>query len=241
MRFSTWAAQNNLTQPNTPDVVLFSDTFTEFLEPQIGIAAVKVLQACGLKVQVLPWSCCGRTAISKGFLDLARSQIKKLHSSLSYCKCPVIILEPSCFSVFMDEAPDLGYPFSAPILFEEFLLSHISKLENKLKRAPYPIAIQKHCHLKANTILPQLLRAIPDAQIIPLESGCCGMAGSFGYESEHVEISQKIFDRDVGNKLKLCDKLTITVANGTSCRAQIRRFQPSKVLHVAELFSQVLK
>ncbi len=245
-RFSTWAAKNHLLTTQNPDLILFSDTFTEFLDPKVGIAAVKVLQACGKKVQVLPWSCCGRTAISKGFLGASKKLLTKLYNTLSVSQCPLVVLEPSCLSTFIDEAKEFGFDFTkhAPVVsFEEYLHSNCHKLE--LNRFPHSIAYHVHCHEKSlfkNNYGLQILRMIPDAHIIPLETGCCGMAGSFGYEIEHVGISKKIFDRDLGLKLEKCGTSTCVVTNGTSCRAQIQRYGHSpRINHIAELLVSLLR
>lgn len=245
-RFSSWASANQLLATQNPDLILFSDTFTEFLHPEVGIAAVKVLQSIGKKVRVLPWNCCGRTAISKGFLDQSKKLLSKLYDTLSYSNCPLIVLEPSCLSTFIDEAKEFGLDFSkhVPVIsFEEYIHPLMDKLE--LKRFPYSIAYHIHCHEKSlfkNSYGLEILRSIPDAHVIPLETGCCGMAGSFGYEIEHIAISKKIFTQDLGLKLGSCDTNTWVITNGTSCRAQIQRYTKShRTSHISELLLYLLK
>ncbi len=263
-RFSTWAQKEGLHETSKPDVLLFSDTYTEFFEPEIGKAAVFILQKLQLRVRILPWKCCGRAAISKGFLDVAKKQVEEFthslekqldHLPLSDKTLPIIVLEPSCLSVFLDEGPDFGND-NAPLLkqqrfvaFEEFISGYRTEIARICNLQNQNIAIHVHCHQKS-LCKPSPLIALPKNNITLFTTGCCGMAGSFGYELEHLDISRKIFERDLGSKI---DAYSSTehpdywiVANGVSCRAQIKRLRPNfnseqgphRVLHLAQFLEQ---
>jgi Fe-S oxidoreductase len=186
-------------------VVLFVDTFTEFNSPEIGEAAVGILAAAGLDVTLVPDQiCCGRPLISKGMLKRAKANATRNVRALApYARegKSIVGLEPSCVSALQDEYPDL-LPgdqdaidvAKAAILIEEFLVA-----ENLLENMEYqagnePIVLHNHCHTKSLSrghATAEMLRATGRA-VEEIPSGCCGMAGSFGYEAEHYEISMQI-------------------------------------------------
>lgn len=225
-------------------VALFNDTFTEFNYPEIGLAAIEVLNALGYRVELIPWTCCGRPMISKGFLRQAKEQASKVKQTLSNYHMPVIVLEPSCASALLDDYTGLlGSPLKI-YLFDQFINENIvnGRLPIELRRINQRALLHGHCHQKAligmNHTL-KVLHALPGLEVTEIPSGCCGMAGSFGYESEHYEISMKI-----GN-LKLFPTVNESpdhwiIADGTSCRSQIQQGTERQALHLAEVLRRFI-
>lgn len=240
-------------------VVLFNDTYTEFNEPHIGVAAHKVLSALGYGVIIPPWRCCGRPLISKGMLDKAQNNaIKLIKELLPYAEQghSIIILEPSCLSALKDDyyglLNQLGDPIrttyetvsSKCLSLEEFLSHHIinEKLPlNLFSHEEQQILFHGHCHQKALTgtaIMQKVLQALPRTDIKEIPSGCCGLAGSFGYEKEHYDISMKIANLTLVPFIKKQKDSPELVANGFSCRAQINHGSGKKALHIAEIIAR---
>lgn len=226
-------------QPQGKEVVLLSDTFTEFYCPEVGYAAIKVLNALGYRVTVPPWQCCGRPAISKGFLKHAKANANKLSLQLKpYMErsIPIIGLEPSCIFTLFDEYRDFVQNWEPKNCFsiDAFLAMHPSSLQLK---EPQKVALHGHCHQKAiegmqNTL--KVLKSIQGLEVIEIPSGCCGMAGSFGYEAEHSAFSKSIgelkllpFVRNLSEEIPL-------IASGYSCRTQIQTYTKKKALHLVE-------
>ncbi|WP_068468161.1 FAD-binding and (Fe-S)-binding domain-containing protein [Candidatus Protochlamydia phocaeensis] len=259
-RFSTW--YSNFLQPShlNKSVLLLNDTFNEFNHPHIGQAAVHLLNALGYKVIVPSWSCCGRPALSKGLLKQARKQARKLLSTLaaSLAKGALIIgLEPSCILTIKDDylglidPNDPLYPAielitSRCLTLDEFLLKHVQDGTYPL---PFPnkerlIKVHGHCYQKALVGMAptlDLLRSIPGFYVSEIPSGCCGMAGSFGYESEHYDISMKIGELQLFPHIRKSMPDTWIIANGTSCRHQIQDGTGRQALHLAEALYLHLK
>lgn len=240
-RFSKMMQQHQTTVGGSP-VALVVDTFTEFHSPEIGIAAVRVLEHLGCSVEIVPWACCGRTLFSKGFLEEARlkaslwvSQMEKYRDE----NIPLIGLEPSCVSMVRDDYRGLlGVDQKIPFChtFDEFLAQQPCSfsLEERLS-----CRLHRHCHEKALTgVSPTLkvLGKISNLTVDVIPSGCCGMAGAFGYEEEHYEISKKIAH------LKLIPELGkgVVIANGTSCRQQIEQFSTIKPFHLARFLERYI-
>lgn len=240
------------------NVVLFNDTFTEFNHPEIGQAAVKLINSLGYRVIMPAWQCCGRPAMSKGFLQTARSQAEKiLEGYLHYIlqDIPVIGLEPSClltlkedyFSLLQDqELKNLADHLTAQcLMLDEFLAQLIDKGEFNLNfhEQSKEIKVHGHCHQKALLGMQatmKVLKAVPGFHVTEIPSGCCGMAGSFGYEKEHYEISMKIGELCLLPAVRNSAPETIIVANGVSCRQQIRDGTGRQAVHLAEaVLSQV--
>lgn len=254
-RFSTWFSKH-VPKKSKKQVVLFNDTFTEFNQPEIGIAAVKVLEALGYQVIVPKWHCCGRPAFSKGFLEYAKEQAKTLvNSILPYAEegIEIIGLEPSCLLTIKDDFSSLlGHDnasvktiSTACITFDEFLCKHIQngQLPLTFSNQPREIKVHGHCHQKAMIgTRPTLaiLKAIPEANVKEIDSGCCGLAGSFGYEKEHYEFSMKIGELRLFPAVRATSKETIIVADGFSCRTQIHHGTARRAFHVAEVISMLL-
>ena len=231
-------------------VVLWDDTFVRYHEPNIGIAAVKVLEAAGYDV-VLPKmrKCCGRPAFSIGNLDEARRLGAHNLALLANDDAPVIFLEPSCYSMFAEDYRELGLPGAADIarrciLFEEFM-------ENLLRQEPHAlkfdheqgrIAIHSHCHAKALTDTrkaKQLAARLPNRTVAMLDTGCCGMAGAFGMMESKYELSLKVAE-PLMEQIKQQPYGTTVVLSGTSCRHQVHHLATVRTLHMAEVLAEAL-
>jgi Fe-S oxidoreductase len=237
-------------------VILWDDTYLSYNEPEIGRAAVEVLEAAGFKVRLLVnRNCCGRPMISKGLLDQARhnaAQNVALLAPLVAQGMPVIGLEPSCIATFRDEYPDLLRSDDAravaanSFFIEEFLLRLHDRGELQLPWAqvdPCQILVHGHCYQKAligTGPLMRLLRLIPNATVEEIPSGCCGMAGSYGYEREHYDISLKVGEDRLFPAVRAADEATILVAPGTSCRHQIADGTGRTSIHPIVLLAEAL-
>lgn len=250
LRFSRWFKDSYKPLVGAPQVVLFNDTFTEFISPHIGIAAVKVLHAMGYHVILPPWKCCGRTLISKGFLPQARAKALKVIETFkpySEQNLPIIGLEPSCILTLRDEFAALNLPSQLDNIktFPEFLAEHMQNhhLPMILDVHPQTIKAHIHCHQKALVgVHPTLevLRAIPGCEVEEIHTTCCGMAGSFGYEVEHVSFSEKIANVALLPDLQKTPLETVITTDGTSCRTQISRLTLHRPLHLAEVLEKIL-
>lgn len=250
-RFSHWFA--SYAQPsNLPhNLVLFNDTFTEFNHPQVGQAAVKFLNRLGYHVLLPTWSCCGRPALSKGLLPYARQQAHQLIEHLwPYVQkgYPIVGLEPSCLLTLRDdyngllEASDktkLEQVVALCLTLDEFLAQLV---EQGTWPSLTPIFTRKvkvhgHCYQKALVGMKptlKVLKAVPGFQVEEIHSGCCGMAGSFGYEKEHESISLQIGELHLFPAVRACSAEDWIIASGTSCRHQIHDGTGRQALHLAE-------
>jgi Fe-S oxidoreductase len=242
-RFSIWA--KHIEQSPGKPLVLLSDTYTEFYCPEVGIAAFNVLNRLGFHVTVPEWTCCGRPAISKGFLPHARDNISKLVEQIKpylQQEIPIVGLEPSCLLTLWDELPAL-LPDQPALkqcsLFDSFIL----------QQPPLPwspsgkLDVQGHCHQKAlvgrqDTV--QLLRTLPGVTVTAIPSGCCGMAGSFGHEVEHAEFSKQIGELVLLPFVRQLPEDTTVIANGFSCRSQIHYHTGRRALHLAEWLAKFI-
>jgi FAD/FMN-containing dehydrogenase/Fe-S oxidoreductase len=242
-----------------PSVVLFPDTFADYNDPHVAQAAVHVLEAAGYRV-LLPTRrvCCGRPQISKGLLKEARALAQRQIDALgpyAAAGIPIIGLEPSCILTFRDEYPDLlDDPRTATLaqmsfLFDEFLAREVRTGRATLRfrqpdQAPRRYLFHGHCHQKAligSQHALALLRMIPGAEVHEVDSGCCGMAGSFGYEVEHYAISQKIGERALFPAIRSLPADATIVAMGTSCRQQIADGTGRRADHLAGVLADVLE
>jgi FAD/FMN-containing dehydrogenase/Fe-S oxidoreductase len=246
------------------EVLLFVDTFNNYLEPENARAAMQVLQAAGYTVHLssVPGQrplCCGRTYLSAGLVEEAKAEARRsLDALLPYVRRGVAVvgLEPSCLLSMRDEF--LAYGFGeeaqalagAALLFEEFLLRE--KQAGRLALPLQPLGKGKlmlhgHCHQKAMgafSPVQAVLQWIPEAQVEVVESSCCGMAGSFGYEAEHYAASQAMAELSLLPALRKArqeDAGTIVVADGTSCRHQIQDGVAQQAQHVACILASALK
>jgi FAD/FMN-containing dehydrogenase/Fe-S oxidoreductase len=228
-------------------VALFADTFSRFHEPSIPRAAVRVLQAAGYEIVVPPYRCCGRTLISKGFLDGARARIDAVLQVLDPVATegiPVVGLEPSCLLTLRDEAhrllpgdPRVQRVSRAARTFEEFVAENASRFRDVFERKEAaPLLLHGHCHQKAlsDPDAGRACLAVAGYEVEVLDAGCCGMAGSFGYEVEHEEVSRRMAQRALVPAIEAAPPGVGMAAAGTSCRHQIADCTPRRARHPAE-------
>jgi Fe-S oxidoreductase len=242
-------------------VVIFADTFSNNFEPEILHAARRVLTAAGHKVAVA-WPgigsralCCGRTYLATGQVDKAKDEAERLLEALAPFVArgvPVIGLEPSCLFTLRDEFLVLGLGETAretaenAFLFEEFLAreNKAGRLSLELKALPQKTALlHGHCHQKAfgaMSAVQETLALVPDLIVSPIESSCCGMAGSFGYEAEHYTASIAMAELSLLPAVRKADERALVVADGTSCRHQIADGTSRQALHVAQVLELAL-
>ena len=245
-------------EPASPraEVALFADTFTNYFEPQIGIAACRVFWALGYRVVLPPEVCCGRPAVSRGLLGrarrLARRSVRAL-GGLAEAGTPVVGLEPSCLLGFRDEIPELVPEADRPaarrlaeasLLFDEFLQRDreaLGRLLGGRGEGSHTLA-HGHCHQKAFCGAGPLaaLLGTTGARITVADSGCCGMAGSFGYTADHYELSLAIGERRLLPAVRNLPPGDTVVASGTSCRHQLLDAARREALHPAEYIAQNL-
>ena len=215
------------------DVALFADTFNNYYEPEQLADAVKVLERCGAEVTVAPQVCCGRPLISKGFLDAAARQAAATTAALlplAEAGTPILFCEPSCYSAVQDDHPRLlrgvaqeeaRKVASACQLVEEWAGPRMAAT----KAGPSRVLVHGHCHQKALVgmqPLQRLLGTIPDCDVTVLDSGCCGLAGMFGYE--HYDVSKLIGERRLLPAARDLGENEALVSPGFSCRQQIKHF-----------------
>ncbi|MGE0444431.1 MAG: FAD-binding and (Fe-S)-binding domain-containing protein [Vicinamibacterales bacterium] len=238
---------------DAPDAVLFADTFTDHYDPAIGIAAIEVMQAAGVRAGVVPHGCCGRPQMSKGLLAEARALAERntdaLHEHAAAGR-PIVFCEPSCLSAVREDAPSLLRGAAreraqavarAAVLFEEFMAPIADRLP--LRAGPEEILFHGHCHQKAMGAAPParaLLAKIPGSAVVDLDAGCCGMAGSFGYAKEHYDVSRAIGERKLFPAVRARKPGAAVVAAGTSCRHQVEDFTGTRPVHPATLLRSLL-
>ncbi|MFZ2360142.1 MAG: FAD-linked oxidase C-terminal domain-containing protein, partial [Anaerolineae bacterium] len=234
-------------------VVLFPDTFTTYNYPQIGIAAVQVLEAAGFRVQLAPRVCCGRPMLSQGLVEDARRQAAKnvdLLYPLAEQGLPILICEPSCAAAFHEEYHDLlpGDPRVAVLAGQVYLLDDwlaqqaAGGLALPIHALPQPILFHGHCHQKATTGTAgslAALRAAPGQQVNQIDAGCCGMAGAFGYTADHYDLSLAIARDRLAPAIEAAPDALIC-ADGASCRQQIEHVTGRRVYHVVEVLARGL-
>ncbi|WP_250527224.1 FAD-binding and (Fe-S)-binding domain-containing protein [Caballeronia sp. GAWG2-1] len=246
----------------TKEVLLFVDTFNNYMEPANARAAQRVLEAAGYTVHLNTKAgerplCCGRTFLSAGLVDEAKTEARRtLDTLLPYVERGVAIvgLEPSCLLSLRDEFLGYGYGDAArklaeaSFLFEEFLVRErvAGRLDIDLKPLDHSRALlHGHCHQKAfDAVRPveTVLKWIPGLEVKTIESSCCGMAGSFGYEAEHYEASQAMAELSLLPAVRKARDArdAVIVADGTSCRHQIADGAQTEALHVARVLANAL-
>jgi FAD/FMN-containing dehydrogenase/Fe-S oxidoreductase len=232
--------------------VLFADTFTSHVEPEIGVAAFDVLHACGLGATLVPHVCCGRPLISQGLLGEARDRAARNVSALyprASQGAPIVFVEPSCLSAIREDAPDLLsgslreralVVATRAVLFEEYLEAELAsgRASLTLKPGPRSILLHVHCHQRSMGLGPAaaaLLGRIPGTTVTDLDAGCCGMAGSFGYTADHYDVSRAIGERKLLPAAREMGPGTVLAAAGTSCRHQVQHFTGVQATHPAVL------
>jgi FAD/FMN-containing dehydrogenase/Fe-S oxidoreductase len=233
--------------------IVFSDTFTNYYDPEIGMAVFDVLRAAGVRAGVAPHHCCGRPQISKGLLGEARTLASRNAESLyAHARAgrKLVFCEPSCLSAVREDAPSLlrgearekaMVVAEACVLFEEFVQPMVKNL--KLAAGPAEILLHGHCHQKSMGLLAPartLLAQIPGSTVVDLDAGCCGMAGSFGYATKHFDVSRAIGERKLLPAVRNKKPGTVVVAAGTSCRHQVKDFTGEHAMHPAVLLRSLL-
>ena len=266
-RFDKWFAKHCSGGLRPPDgahraplqqrgqVILWDDTFVRYHEPHIGIAAVKVLEALGFKVSLVEnRRCCGRPAFSVGNLDAAAklakhniSQLSSLNSQLS--AAPILFLEPSCWSMFVEDYRELNIEGAEDVtkrcfLFEKFIDDLLAQEPEALQfdNRPATVAIHPHCHAKSimdPAFMLRLAERLPGREATVLDTACCGMAGAFGALAEKydlsIQVAQRLLDaidsQPAGSEI---------IASGTSCRHQIADLSNARPKHMAELLAEAI-
>ncbi|MDX2247782.1 MAG: FAD-linked oxidase C-terminal domain-containing protein [Bacteroidia bacterium] len=248
--FEKWYRKQPVTTlSGKPKVILFADTFLNHHEPEVGIAAFNLLKDCGYEVIPAFAGCCQRPKISHGFLREAKTDGEKTLRNLDVFvqeKIPIVAVEPSCASALTDDLPDLlddaalGERIKRGVKMIDVFLAE-EKAAGRLKVTLELIAdtnlLHGHCHQKAlyGTKAMQQLVSGNGKSVKEIPSGCCGMAGSFGYEKEHYELSAKIGDRKLFPAIKSAETQTGIIACGFSCRHQIEHFTGRKARHWVEM------
>ncbi|HXR58024.1 MAG TPA: FAD-linked oxidase C-terminal domain-containing protein [Burkholderiales bacterium] len=240
------------------EVVLFVDTFSRYFEPENARAAIRVLQAAGYRVHTAMPAlgeqplCCGRTFLAAGMVEQAKAEARRMLEALGPWIAhglPIVGLEPSCLFTLRDEYTVLlaGAEVLArnTFLFEEFLAreADAGRLKLSLKPLAGEALLHGHCHQKAFGAMGAVersLRLVPDLKVSVIESSCCGMAGSFGYEAEHYEVSMKMAEASLLPAVRKASPGTLLVADGTSCRQQIAHGALREALHVARVLERAL-
>jgi FAD/FMN-containing dehydrogenase/Fe-S oxidoreductase len=249
--FKGWFARHPLHNQNKPRVILWPDTFNNYFHPATAKAAVEVLESAGFHVVVPKQDlCCGRPLYDYGMLGTARRWLLQILNSLAddiEAGVPIVGLEPSCTAVFRDEIYEL-FPQNEnarrvkqqTFTLAEFLEKHaphyqVPKLERKA-------IVHGHCHHRA------VMKLGPEEKLLKkmgvsynlLDSGCCGMAGAFGFEADHYDVSIACGERVLLPAVRAASKDTIILADGFSCREQVRQCTDRVPLHVAELLKMAM-
>jgi Fe-S oxidoreductase len=235
-------------------VLLLDDCFTTFHEPAIGKATVRVLERAGYAVELAGLACCCRPMISKGFLresrDLIHKQLPLLAGRIAD-GAPILGLEPSCLLTLTDEWPELvSHPDSRQIaaaaeLADSWLARQVTegRCDIRFKPRPAKCLLHGHCHQKSLigiTGSVAALRMVPGLEVVDLDAGCCGMAGSFGYEKEHYDLSVVIAGLELLPALG-AEPEALVVAPGTSCRHQIKDLTGRRAWHPLELLADQMR
>ena len=244
--------------PRTQGTVTFlADSFTTFTEPEIGSAAIELLERAGWTVRLAGRGCCGRASLSKGLVDDAKAKARSLHERLSRTEpgSPVVGCEPSCLFTLRAEHLAL-FPGDDAVRdvagrvrqVEELLVEAIDDGRLKLRDDSWPagrkLLFHGHCHQKAEVgtaATMALLRRIPGVSVTELDAGCCGMAGSFGFEAEHYETSTAVGNDRLFPAIDAEDADTIIVATGVSCRQQIQHGTARTSWHPVRLLAEAVQ
>jgi Fe-S oxidoreductase len=254
--FVRWSRSHGVAQPGSqnggkPEVILWADTFNNYFHPETSRAAYEVLKAAGAHVTVPATRlCCGRPLYDFGMLDRARAYLVRVMDTLGPQidkRVPVVVLEPSCASVFRDELRNL-FPSDAradrlraqTFLLSEFLAKHTPGFE--LPKLDRHVLLHGHCHHKAlmkMTDEESLLKKM-DVKLTTPDSGCCGMAGPFGFEASKYDVSMAIGERVLLPAVRNAPADAVIVADGFSCREQIEQATGRKPMHLAEAIARAL-
>jgi Fe-S oxidoreductase len=245
---------------NGREVVLFADTFNRAYERENLDAALRVLVAGGYRVHIPKPAdhdrplCCGRTFLSVGLVDHARTELDRLvatYAPFAARGVPIVGLEPSCLLTLRDELMSLRSDETAKsisehaLLFEEFLVREAAAGHLALSLGPIAdkALVHGHCHQKsfgAFKSVEQTLRLIPDLNVETIESSCCGMAGAFGYGADTYQTSMEMAELSLLPTVRRADAGSLVIADGTSCRHQIKDGTNRAALHVARALAMSL-
>ncbi|MDX1542153.1 MAG: FAD-binding oxidoreductase, partial [Geminicoccaceae bacterium] len=241
-----------------PEVLLFVDTFNRHFEPENARAAVRVLEAAGYAIRYPdpPGDrplCCGRTFLAAGLIDQARTEARRTVEALAPMVergVPVVGLEPSCLLTMRDELEALlpggiGALAEVAKLFAEFVVEERAAGRFQIDLAPLggEALVHGHCHEKAfGAFGPVLetLRLIPGLEPTAIDSSCCGMAGAFGYDAEHYDVSMTMAELSLLPAVRSAPSEALLVADGTSCRHQIRDGSGRDAVHLVRLLDRAL-
>lgn len=245
--FKQWFRKRGTRNQRMPEVILWPDTFNNYFHPEVAVAATEVLEDAGFRV-VVPSAplCCGRPLYDYGFLDQADSRLCDILSHLRpsiQAGTPLVGLEPSCLAVFRDEMLDLrphdedakrlhGQVFT----LAEFLTRH----DYQPPSLRQDIVVHGHCHQKAIIGLgaEKKLFDVMGAKAEILDDGCCGMAGSFGFEEHKYDVSMKVYEHELGPILRSLPSERVVLADGFSCKTQIEQATGRRPLHLAQLLQK---
>jgi FAD/FMN-containing dehydrogenase/Fe-S oxidoreductase len=236
------------------EVVLFHDTFNTYQTPGVAIAATRLLEHCGYRVTLADRVCCGRPMISKGMLEeagfLAAHNVDRLLGP-ARAGVPIVGLEPSCLLTLRDEYPELVRSEAArtvagqSLLLEEFLKRELAAghpLFARAQTAGRKVLLHGHCHQKALVGMGPTVSVLKAAgyQVSEVDAGCCGMAGSFGFEAEHYDLSVRIAERRLAPAVRAVGPEVALCAPGISCRQQVEHTTGRSPKHPAELLWEAL-
>jgi len=255
--FSRWfASRRDVPPAPRGQVVYYVDSFTEANHPEVGQAAVRILEALGYAVTVVPrLGCCGRPLISKGQLHQAKrwaAQNVAVLAPYAQRGIPIVGAEPSCILTLRDEYPDLvpgedARTVAAQAFLVEELVMRVAVDDEGFREALQPVApralLHGHCHQKALAGMDAtlaLLALVPGLETSLVDSACCGMAGSFGFEVEHYDVSRAMAERSLIPAVMSADEDTEVLVTGVSCRQQITHFSGRRPRHVLELVADAL-
>jgi len=249
---------NSSLNPDASIVYLFVDEFTNYNDVEIGIKAIRLLNKLNYRVEVLTASVSGRTFISKGLLRTAKKIAEinvKYYKDIISAEKPLIGIEPSAILSFRDEYPELlrdklqqqAYELAGNVyMIDEFIAREIDA--GKISRESFSkkeriIKLHGHCQQKAIASTSQTIKILSfpeNYKVEEIKSGCCGMAGSFGYEKEHYDLSMKVGELVLFPAVRNSGNDTIIAAPGTSCRHQIKDGTGAKALHPVEILFDAL-
>jgi Fe-S oxidoreductase len=254
----SWQKKNRLNPADGKLVYLFADEFTNYNDVEVGIAAIKALNKLGYRVEIPNHIESGRTFLSKGLLrkakKIAEKNVTVLAPLISEAH-PLIGIEPSAILTFRDEYLDLTRDelnaratelSKHCFLFEDFIMAEAAAgniTKEQFTSEARQIRLHGHCHQKslASTASTKYMLTLPlNYEVDEIKSGCCGMAGSFGYEAEHYDVSMKVGELVLFPEVRKTDTETTIAAPGTSCRHQIMDGTGRKALHPVEVFWESL-
>jgi len=254
--FTRWF-ERQAPSPMTPNgrVVMFNDTFNTYSTPRVARAASELLIAAGFEVVLPGHRCCGRPMLSRGLIDEARCAARETLERLAPFAAegvPIVALEPSCLSALRDDYsyllpgdPRVDLVAEQALTLEEFIAERLSAGDLALEFTPASRRVMLHAHCHEKSLIGagparRALEMVPGHEVVEIDSGCCGMAGSFGYESEHYDISLAMAEDRLLPAIRQAGDDTLLVAAGVSCRQQIEHGTGRLALHPAEVLRDAL-